>query len=336
MEMLHELQIPFAWVGVADAEDLFHPDLLKLVDYRFRTTGAGIVQCGVQLMNFASDPHPLPLPAGRLARARRWWKAHASAWWRVANVLEYFKWFQSRLKLQAAVRVMPLGGNTVFFRREFLEALHRRHGRYWDEECLTEDCKIGILASVLGFKVDVVYIEELVTREETPATLAAFLRQRVRWMQGFIHVFVEGDWLRLPTLSQRVLAVYVLGFQFFQAATGLLAPVALGLALFHKAPVLLTLLATVPLAIGGLSVVLDVVLLAQFGQTFGERVRLRDYAGLVLGAYPFQVALSVAAVWATARFALGRNNWVKTRHQGVHLGPTAARARQPAMAGEPS
>jgi glycosyltransferase XagB len=332
VEMLHELQIPFAWVGVADAEDLFHPDLLKLVDYRFRTTGAGIVQCGVQLMNFASDPHTSPLPVGRLGRARRWWKAHASAWWRVTNVLEYFKWFQSRLKLQAAVRVMPLGGNTVFFRREFLEALHQRHGNYWDEDCLTEDCKIGILASVLGFKVDVVYIEELVTREETPATLAGFIRQRVRWMQGFIHVFFERDWLRLPTLSQRVLAVYVLGFQFFQAATGLLAPVALALALFHKAPVLLTLLATVPLALSGLAVLLDVVLLAQFGQTFGERVRLRDYAGLVLGAYPFQVVLSVAAVWATARFMLGRNDWVKTRHQGVHLGATAAGSRQPALA----
>jgi cellulose synthase/poly-beta-1,6-N-acetylglucosamine synthase-like glycosyltransferase len=331
VELLHELQIPFAWVGVADAEDLFHPDLLKLVDYRFRTTGAGIVQCGVQLMNFASDPRSLPLPSGRLARARRWWKAHASAWWRVANVLEYFKWFQSRLKLQAAVRVMPLGGNSVFFRREFLEALHRRYGRYWDEDCLTEDCKIGILASVLGFKVDVVYVEELVTREETPATLAGFVRQRVRWMQGFIHVLAEGDWLRLPTLSQRVLAIYVLGFQFFQAAAGLLAPPALALAIVHKAPVLLTLVATVPLALSLLNILLDVVLLAQFGQTFGARVRLRDYVGLVVGAYPFQVVLSVAAVWATARFALGRNDWVKTHHEGVHLDPSA-NSVQPALA----
>jgi cellulose synthase/poly-beta-1,6-N-acetylglucosamine synthase-like glycosyltransferase len=336
VEMLYDLQIPFAWVGVADAEDLFHPDLLKLVDYRFRTTGAGIVQCGVQLMNFASDPHTLPLPSGRLARVRRWWRAHASAWWRVANVLEYFKWFQSRLKLQAAVRVMPLGGNTVFFRREFLDELHRRHGTYWDEECLTEDCKIGILASVLGFKVDVVYVEELVTREETPATLPGFVRQRVRWMQGFIHVLAEGDWLRLPTLSQRVLAIYVLGFQFFQAAAGLLAPVALGLAIVHKAPVLLTLLATVPLALSLLNLLLDIVLLAQFGRTFGERVRLRDHLGLALGAYPFQVVLSVAAVWATARFVLGRNDWVKTRHHGVHLGTTTARSRQPAMAEKPT
>jgi hypothetical protein len=42
--------------------------------------------------------------------------------------------------------------------------------------------------------------------------------------------------------------------------------------------------------------------------------------------------LSVAAVWATARFALGRNDWVKTRHQGVHLGTPADRPRQPALA----
>jgi hypothetical protein len=60
-------------------------------------------------------------------------------------------------------------------------------------------------------------------------------------------------------------------------------------------------------------------MLAQFGRTFGIRVRLRDHAGLVLGAYPFQLVLSAAAVWATARFALGRNNWVKTAHRGAHF-----------------
>lgn len=66
---------------------------------------------------------------------------------------------------------MPLGGNTVFFRRQFLDALRERYGTYWDERCLTEDCKIGIVASVLGYEVDVVFLEDLVTREETPATL---------------------------------------------------------------------------------------------------------------------------------------------------------------------
>ena len=321
VRMLHDLEIPYEWVGIADAEDVFHPDLLRMVDHRFRTTGAGIVQCGVQLMNATTDPTSLPLPAGPLGRARRWWRAHASGWWRAANVLEYFKWFQSRLKLQAAAGVMPLGGNTVFFRREFLEALRTRYGRYWDEHCLTEDCKIGMIASVLGYQVDVVYVDELVTREETPETLRGFLRQRVRWMQGFIQVFAEREWAQLPTLGKRVLALYVLGFQFLQALAGLLAPVGLALALMHKAPVAITLLATVPLAISLLSVLLDMLMLGQFGRTFRIRIRLRDQVGLVLGAYPFQLVLSAAAVWATVRFALGRNNWVKTTHRGAHLEP---------------
>jgi hypothetical protein len=68
-------------------------------------------------------------------------------------------------------------------------------------------------------------------------------------------------------------------------------------------------------------VLLDVLMLGQFGRTFGIRVRLRDYVGLVLGAYPFQLVLSAAAVWATIRFALGRNNCVKTAHQGAHFDP---------------
>jgi glycosyltransferase XagB len=332
VRMLDQLGIPYEWVGIADAEDLFHPDLLRLVDYRFRVTGAGVVQCGVQLMNFGSDPRSLPLPAGRLPSLRRWWKAHASAWWRVSNVLEYFKWFQSRLKFQAAAGVMPLGGNTVFFRRQLLEALRQRDGTYWDERCLTEDCKIGITASVLGFKVDVVFVDELVTREETPPSLAAFIRQRVRWMQGFIHVFTEWEWLRLPTPTQRVLGGWVLGFQFFQAFSGVLAPAGLALALLHKTPVLLTLVATIPLALGVLNVILDMVLLSLFGRTFGQRVRLRDYAFLAVGAYPFQVVLSMAALWAVTRFALGRNDWVKTQHQGRHLDAAAAEPLQPAMA----
>jgi cellulose synthase/poly-beta-1,6-N-acetylglucosamine synthase-like glycosyltransferase len=321
VRMLHDLDIPYEWVGIADAEDLFHPDLLRMVDHRFRTTGAGIVQCGVQLMNATTDPADLPLPAGPLGRSRRWWRAHASGWWRAANVLEYFKWFQSRLKLQAAAGVMPLGGNTVFFRRDFLQALRNRYGAYWDEDCLTEDCKIGMVASVLGYEVDVVYVDELVTREETPPTLRGFLRQRVRWMQGFIQVFALREWTQLPTLGKRVLALYVLGFQFLQALAGLLAPAGLAVALLHKAPVAITLLATVPLAISLLNVLLDVLMLGQFGRTFGIRVRLRDYVGLVLGAYPFQLVLSAAAVWATIRFALGRNNWVKTAHQGAHFDP---------------
>ncbi len=335
MRMLVERGDPFEWVGIADAEDLFHADLLRLVDYRFRRTGAGIVQCGVQLMNFSAHPADLPLPSGvALPRLRRWWRAWSTGWWRAANVLEYFKWFQSRLKLQAATKVMPLGGNTVFFRREFLQALRDRYGSYWDETCLTEDCKIGIVASVLGYEVDVVYIDDMVTREETPHNLRAFLGQRVRWMQGFIQVFGEREWLALPWLHQRILAVYALGFQFFQAFAMLLAPLALALALWYRAPVEVALLATLPLGVSVVNIVVDMMLLAQFGKAFDAKVRLRDHIGVALGAYPYQVLLSLAALRALVRHVAGRDNWVKTTHHGVHLDlPVGIPAATPAPVG---
>ena len=319
VRQLEAMEIDYEWIGIADAEDLFHTGLLRMVDYRFRRTGAGIVQCGVQLMNFSAHPGQMPLPAGRLPRLRRWLRANTSGWWRAANVLEYYKWFQSRLKLQAAVKVMPLGGNTVFFRRPFLDALHKRYGASWDEDCLTEDCKIGIVASVLGYDVDVVYVDEMVTREETPDTLGGLVRQRVRWMQGFIQVFTEGEWLALPRPWQKVLAVYVLGFQFFQAFAIVFAPFALALALWHKAPIAVALLACLPLGISLLTIALDLLMLHQFGRTFEQKVRLRDYLGVAIGAYPYQFVLSVAGSWALLRHLQGRNNWVKTAHSGAHL-----------------
>ena len=364
---LHDLEAmgirDWDWVGVLDAEDLLHPDVLAMVDHRFRVTGAGIVQAGVQLMNFSSDPRRVPLPPSRREaawrrratgsprppcprpreergwlrerRRRRWIAVHASAWWRAANCLEYFKWFQSRLDVQAKVRVIPLGGNTVFFRREFVDAVRRedavrratRTGNFWDESCLTEDCKIGIMASVLGYLVDVVYVPHMVTREETPQTLWKFVQQRVRWDQGFIQVFVEGEWRRLPTFSQRLMAVYILGFQFFQAYTGVVAPAFFIGGFVFDAPVGIVLAAFIPFGLGLLNVVVDLLLLRQFGQTYTERVRLRDYAGLVLGAPLFQLALGVAAVMALVRHLRGRTNWVKTTHVGAHLPAGAVAAR---------
>lgn len=364
---LHDLEamgfVDWDWVGVLDAEDLLHPELLTMVDHRFRQTGAGIVQAGVQLMNFSSDPSRLALPPsrgesryrrrhrgvgrGRASRARvalwdaerrtrRWWSAHTSAWWRAANCLEYFKWFQSRLDLQAKLRVIPLGGNSVFFRREFVDDVRRRDafvrgtlsGDFWDEGCLTEDCKIGILASVLGYPVDVIYVPHMVTREETPQTLWKFVMQRVRWDQGFVQVFVEGTWRRLPTRGQRLLAVYILGFQYFQAYTGTVAPIFFFVGLAVKAPVVIVLAALVPFGLGVLNVAVDVVLLKQFGDLYDERVRLRDYVGLVLGAPFFQLALGLAAAIAQYRHLRGRTNWVKTSHVGAHLGTSAPVVRR--------
>ena len=312
-------------VGVADAEDRFHVHLLSTVDHLVRSTGAGVVQGAVQLVNFGVHPYGDTSLRGR-------WRHLASAWWRAANCLEYFKWFSSRLKLQAALGVMPLGGNTVFFSRAFMDALYERSGTWWDEDCLTEDAKIGILASVMGFHIEVFAQPRLATLEETPATLPKFVRQRVRWMQGFIQVFAEGEWLQLATLSQRLMAVYVLGFQFLQALAGVFAPLAVILALTHKAPVPIVLIALLPVLVSFWNLILDVIMLREFAHTYaqvdggiprigGRRIPIGalDYVGLVVGAYPYQLVLAVSALGAIYRSLTGVSDWVKTEHTGAHL-----------------
>ncbi len=91
-------------IGVFDAEDEVHHDLLRHVDHAMRSTGAHVIQGGVQLINFQSS------------------------WFSLRNCLEYYFWFRSRLHLQAEKGFIPLGGNTVFVRTDVLRD-GRRLGR---------------------------------------------------------------------------------------------------------------------------------------------------------------------------------------------------------------
>ncbi|MEB0161254.1 glycosyltransferase family 2 protein, partial [Pseudomonas sp. AH2 (2023)] len=76
---------------------------------------------------------------------------------------------------------IPLGGNTVFVTRDRLE-----WSKGWDDQCLAEDCELGVRLSSDGAKVVVAYNPEYVTREETPPTLKSLYKQRTRWNQGFL------------------------------------------------------------------------------------------------------------------------------------------------------
>ena len=164
-------------VGVFDAEDEVDRRLLRAVDRAFGATGADVVQGGVQLVNFRSS------------------------WFALRNCLEYFFWFRSRLHLHEQHRFIPLGGNTVFVRTDLL-----RQVEGWDADCLAEDCELGVRLSALGAQISVCYDPHLVTREETPETLWALLKQRTRWNQGFLQVLRKGEWRRLPTRGERLLA----------------------------------------------------------------------------------------------------------------------------------
>jgi cellulose synthase/poly-beta-1,6-N-acetylglucosamine synthase-like glycosyltransferase len=284
-------------VGVFDAEDEVHPELLRRVDGLFEEPGAEIVQGGVQLVDY--------------------W----SSWYAVRNCLEYYFWFRSRLHFHAEARFIPLGGNTVFVRSE---ALRRAGG--WDAECLAEDCELGVRLSARGSRVAVAYDPGLATREETPRTLGGLFRQRTRWNQGFLQVYRKGEWRGLPTLRQRLLARYTLAMPFLQAFTGLLIPLSVVSIVVLDVPVVLALLSFVPLVVSAVTLAVEIVGLHDLRRLFGGPARRRDVVRLVVGAPAYQVMLAGAAVRAVWRELLGRRNWEKTAHAGSHLRPRATRA----------
>jgi cellulose synthase/poly-beta-1,6-N-acetylglucosamine synthase-like glycosyltransferase len=276
-------------VGVFDAEDEVHPGLLKLVEGRFEETGASVVQSGVQLMNIQTT------------------------WWSLRNCLEYYFWFRSRLHFHAQQKFIPLGGNTVFAKASVL----REFGG-WDAECLAEDCELGVRLSSAGHQVAVAYDPEVVTREETPDTIPSLVKQRTRWCQGFLQVLRKGLWKELPTRKQRMLARYTLWMPFLQAYSGVMIPVSLVTMFLVKVPLAVTLLSFVPLVPTVISMAVEAAGLEEFGRSFGVKIRFRDYARLLLGAFPYQVLLSFSSIRAVVREARGQVGWEKTAHSGAH------------------
>ena len=281
-------------VGVFDAEDQVHPLLLEHVDHAFRSTGADVVQGGVQLINFHSS------------------------WYSLHNCLEYFFWFRSRLHLQERHGFIPLGGNTVFVRSEVL-----RHVNGWDPECLAEDCELGVRLSALGATISVCYDPYLVTREETPHSIGALLKQRTRWNQGFLQVLRKNDWRRLPTRRQRMLARYTLAQPFMQAFAGIGVPLAIVCALAVKVPVGIALVTFLPALPTVAMVVFELVGVREFCRVYLVRPRLRDYVRLAVGTPFYQLMLAAAACRAVIREARGQRGWEKTAHSGAHRAAAA-------------
>jgi cellulose synthase/poly-beta-1,6-N-acetylglucosamine synthase-like glycosyltransferase len=297
------------YVGVFDAEDDVAVDLLLHVEALIDETSADVVQGGVQLVNL-----DLPVPAG-VTFLRRC-HARLRGWYCVHNAMEYFFWFSSRMFYQVDQGFVPLGGNTVFVRRELL----RRAGG-WPLN-LTEDCALGVQLSVEhNAKVVAAYEPRLTTREETPSCLfgaGSLDRQRRRWNQGFLSVLLNGEWLRLPSLQQRLMALYILATPFIQAANGVMLPVSVAAFVWLTAPVGWVLWMFSPFIPMVITMWLQVTGLREFSQQFDRKAAPRHYVSLALGNYPYQIVLAWSAVMGVKRHAAGQDSWLKTAHDGLH------------------
>ncbi|WP_240672003.1 glycosyltransferase family 2 protein [Tropicibacter alexandrii] len=143
-------------VGIYDAEDAPAPDQIERVVAHF-TRAPPEVGCVQGILDFYNP--------------RANWLSRCFA-------VEYASWFRVLLPGLARLGLaVPLGGTTVFFRRNAIEAVHG-----WDAHNVTEDADLGIRLARHGFRTELV---ATVTREEANNRIWPWIKQRSRWLKGY-------------------------------------------------------------------------------------------------------------------------------------------------------
>ncbi|MGQ9473654.1 MAG: glycosyltransferase family 2 protein, partial [Candidatus Caldatribacteriaceae bacterium] len=97
--------------------------------------------------------------------------------------LEYSYWFDYLLPGLFSLRLpIPLGGTSNHFRTQALRELGG-----WDPFNVTEDADLGMRASYRGYRVGTL---NSTTFEEANSRLKNWIRQRSRWLKGYLQTFL--------------------------------------------------------------------------------------------------------------------------------------------------
>ncbi len=148
-------------IGIYDAEDAPDPDQITRTVRRFHRRGPQVACLQGVLDHY---------------NARTNWLSRCFT-------IEYAAWFRVILpRLQKLGLILPLGGTTLFVRREVLEALGA-----WDAHNVTEDADLGIRLTRHGYRTEFV---ETVTGEEANCRPVPWIRQRSHWLKGFAMTWV--------------------------------------------------------------------------------------------------------------------------------------------------
>lgn len=143
-------------VGVWDAEDKPDPGQIMEVVRRFQAA-APEVACLQGVLDFYNARHN---------------------WLTRCFTIDYAIWFRGVLPGLARLGlVVPLGGTTLFFRREVIEKLGG-----WDAHNVTEDADLGLRLARHGYRTELI---PTVTEEEPNSEVLAWLKQRSRWQKGY-------------------------------------------------------------------------------------------------------------------------------------------------------
>lgn len=297
------------FVVVYDAEDRPHPQQLQEAWWHFAKGGEtlGCLQAPLVIANAY---------AGRLTRL---------------FAFEYAAHFRGILPwLARHGLVMPLGGSSNHFRRGCLEAVGG-----WDPFNVTEDAELGTRLARCGFEIGMLTTP---TIEDAPAEARIWLRQRTRWIKGWMQTW-------LVEMRRPIRLLYQFGARRFTVYQLLSAGMIVS-ALLYPLMLVSVALSAFDLAQGGSAavrrtiVVVDVINIVMGYLAFhalGRRVLKGGQSSRpVLVWIPFYWLMISAAAWR-ALWQLHRTPflWEKTPHRPATAGSSDRSAFQTNSAPEP-
>ena len=155
------LQARGEYIVIYDAEDIPDPDQLRKALHAFRRGGDRLGCVQAKLNYFNRDQNLLT----------RWFTS------------EYSMWFDLLLPgLDTAGVPIPLGGTSNHLRVDAL-----RDVGAWDPYNVTEDADLGMRLHKVGWRTTVI---ESTTYEEANSQLYNWIRQRSRWVKGYIQTYL--------------------------------------------------------------------------------------------------------------------------------------------------
>lgn len=182
--------LPFArgeFLVIYDAEDAPEPEQLKKAVAAFRL-GDENLACVQAQLNYYN------------------WNEN---WLTRQFAIEYASFFD--LLLPTMVRLgmpIPLGGTSTHFRTELL-----RKAGAWDPNNVTEDADLGLRFALQGYRCSII---RSTTQEEANCRLPNWIRQRSRWIKGWLQTYLVR--MRHPVRLYRALGLR--GFAGFQILIG--------------------------------------------------------------------------------------------------------------------
>jgi len=187
-----------AIIGIYDAEDRPDPDQIDKVVAHLVSAPPQVVAVQANLDFYNTEAN----------------------WLSRSFTIEYSAWFRVIMRgMQRLGLPLPLGGTSVFMRRNALEEVGG-----WDAHNVTEDADLGMRLARFGYRCEMV---DSTTWEEANKVPVGWVKQRSRWIKGFIITWLSQ--MRNPVSLYKDLGfIGFIGLQIVLLGTAtafLLAPV---------------------------------------------------------------------------------------------------------------